>query len=182
MRFNVSQQVSGIPVRFESLGFGANVAPNTMTKMRDMINTAIRDFYVRRFAETIVEEAGPDDFSKAQAVYDFILRNTFYLKDPLDVELLKTPHLMLNLIESGANPGLDCDDLTILSLTLLKVVGIPVALRAVSTTSDREFSHIYGLFRDKQRGWVPIDLVVGFKGGQVGSEPPGITNIMDKEV
>ncbi len=182
MRLNVSSQVSGVPVRFEFLGFGANVAPNTMTKMKDMINAGVRDYYVRRWAEIIAEGSGPDDFSKAQTVYNFILGNTFYLKDPIGVELLKTPHLMLNMIESGSNFGLDCDDLTILSLTLLKIIGIPVALRAVSTTPDLEFGHIYGLFRDKQQGWIPIDLVVGFRGGRLGEEPPMITNIMDREV
>jgi len=146
--------------------------------MKRLINDAIRVFYVRRWAERIVQGL-EDDLSRMQAIYDFILYHTHYNRDPYHLELLKTPQVSLQLIEVGEYPSLDCDDLTILSLSLLKSIGFKVALRATSYKPDHIFSHIYGLVHSKQYGWIPFDLVRGIG---LDREHPGATKIMDVEV
>jgi len=165
------------PVRIEGVGFGDEVAPNTLQKMKDLINSSIRNYYVRRWAEKITEQAS-NDTERIHDIYHFLATRTRYLKDPPDLELIRTPPVSLELIEHGEIPALDCDDLTVLSLSLLKSIGFPVALRASSYLPDKVLVHVYGLVRVNSR-WVPFDLV---KRMGPGWEAPMATRIMDMEV
>ena len=178
MNWNISKQVNHL-VRVEFLGVGEEVTPNTMNKMKDIINSSIKDFYVRRWAEKIVENAGKDDYTKVDFIYNFLVSHVKYLKDPHHVELLKTPKVSLQLLEVGETPSLDCDCMAILSLSLIKSIGIPVALRATSYKPDGKFSHVYGLVFIKSQGWVPFDLVK-FQG--LGWEAPNMIRVLDMEV
>ncbi len=180
MSWKISQQIIGHPTRTEFLGYGDEITTNTMAKMKDIINKSIKDYYVRRWAEKIIERAGRNDFARVDAIYRFLYSTTNYVKDPLGLELLKTPQVALQLIEIGEVPGLDCDDLTILSLSLLKSIGYPVALRAVGfRRNDNKYTHIYGLVHIQRMGWIPFDLVHGIG---LGNEPPGILRAIDMEV
>lgn len=152
---------------------------NTMNLMKQIINASIRKYYVRRWAEKIVDFA-EDDYSRAEAIFDFVVSYCQYVQDPVGIEMLRTPIVSLQLIEVGDSPALDCDDATILIGSLLESIGIPFALRAVSFNND-EFSHVYGLCRVRNT-WTPIDFVVGKKGGEFGEEPTGIRKIKDMEV
>jgi len=107
MNWTISKQVNH-PVRVEFLGVGEEVTPNTMNKMKDIINSSIKDYYVRRWAEKIVENAGKDDYIKVDFIYNFLVSHVKYLKDPHHVELLKTPKVSLQLLEVGETPSLDC--------------------------------------------------------------------------
>jgi len=166
------------PVKIKGLGFGEAIAPSTMRSMQKIINASVRSFYVRRWAEKITEGADLDDFTRVKSVYDFLAERTRYLKDPRGLELLKTPVVSLQLLEIGETPALDCDDLTILSLSLLKSIGYPVALRVASYTPEKTFTHVYGLVKIKG-GWIPIDLVKKYG---LGWEAPGATRLYDMEV
>jgi len=167
------------PVRIESLGFGAIVTPNTMEKMRQIILASIRNYQVRLWAERLIEFA-PDDFSKSENIFNFIVNHCRYIQDPVGLEMLKTPIVSLQMIEVGGYPALDCDDATILIGSLVMSIGIPYALRAVAF--DDEYSHVYGLIYIKDRGWIAADFVIGKKGGYLGDEPEGKTKIKDMEV
>ncbi len=177
--------ISNHPVRIESLGFGSIVTPNTMEKMRQIINASIRNYYVRVWAEKLIEFA-PDDYSKVENIYNFIVNHCRFVKDPVPLEMLKTPTVSLQMIEAGGFPAIDCDCATILIGSLVESIGIPYAIRAValadSDVGPNEYSHVYGLFYIKDRGWTPIDFLVGKKGGYLGDEPTGITKIKDLEV
>ncbi len=168
MSWNISKQANQ-PVSIEFLGFGEEITPRTMNKMGSIINSSIRDYYVRRWAEKIIERTGEDDFSRASIIYDFLSNHTNYVKDPTGLELLKTPKVSLQLIEVGEIPGLDCDDLTILSLALLKSIGFRVGLRATGYRPDEKYTHVYGMVLIKPYGWVPFDLV---KNLGLGNEAP----------
>ena len=170
---------SNQPIRIEPLGFGAIVTPNTMEKMRQIILSSLREYYVRVWAEKIIEFAS-DDYSKVEKIYNFVVNNCRYVQDPVGLEFLKTPIVSLQAIESGIHPALDCDDATILIGSLIMSIGISYALRAIAF--DEEYSHVYGLFYTNEKGWTPIDFVVGKKGGFIGDEPEGVTMIKDLEV
>jgi hypothetical protein len=167
------------PTRIEPLGNGSIVTSNTLGKMKEIILASVRNYYVRLWAERIVGFA-QDDYEKSEVIFNFIVNNCRYLNDPVGIELLKTPIISLQLIEIGGSPAIDCDDAAILIGSLVMSIGIPYALRAVSFNDD--FSHVYGLVQTKEKGWVPVDFVVGKKGGRIGEEPPGITKIKDEVV
>ncbi len=176
--YNISSQVN-YPVSFGSLGVGEEVTTNTMQKMAAIINWGVHQYYVRRWAERIVQDSEGDDFSRVNAIYEFLARATRYVKDPVNLELLKGPEVALKLIEVGEVPMLDCDCLTILSGSLIKSIGIPFALRATGYKNDGILTHVYGLAKLSDEGWVPFDLVkiMGF-----GWEASGIIRLTDVEV
>lgn len=166
-------------VQFEEVGFGSIVTPNTMAIMRRIIIDSTRDYSIRQWAEKITGYAG-DDYEMAEAIFNFVVSNCRYVPDPVGMELLRVPQIPLQIISVGDQPALDCDDATILIGALTMAVGIPYALRAVSF--NEQFSHVYGLVNIKERGWIPVDFVVGKHGGEFGEEPKNILAIKDMEI
>lgn len=166
------------PVSFSFLGVGEEVSVNTLYKMKRIINYATRNYYVRRWAEEITSGLPNNDLQVAQTIYNYLSTHTQYRKDPANIELVRSPEVSLKMIELGNAPSLDCDDLTVLSLSLVKSVGIDVGLRAVSYSPDKILSHVYGMVLIGSQ-WMPFDLVrlPGF-----GNEHPGVTQVKDMEV
>lgn len=159
----ISEQIANTPVRKEFLGFGDDAIARTLNIMKTIINESSQNYYVRRWAEKMV--AGTDNcpYEKMNAIFDFLANNTQYIKDTHNFELLKTPIVSLQLLEIDETPQLDCDCYVILSLSLLKSIGIPVAIKAIATKSDKRFDHVYGLALAKQ-GWIALDLVRSDRG------------------
>lgn len=156
---NISEQVKFYnPVRKEFLGYGEEAIHNTLRIMRSIIIGSSQNPYVRRWAEKIVETAREDDIDKIRKLFDYLSVKTNFLKDPYGFELIKTPTVSLSLLEIGERPQLDCDDYTVLSLSLLKSIGFQTAMRATSYREDGKFQHVYGLVFIKNYGWLPLDL------------------------
>lgn len=180
MDFGISSQ-SQYKISFESLGFGEKIVTiNTMNRMAQMINMGMRSFYVRRWAEKIILGT-TTDYDKAEAVYNFVLNHSVYVKDPTDLEMLKGAEVSLQLIQVGDYASIDCDCASILIGALIKSIGLRYALRAVAFNNESEFTHVYGMVYAED-GWTPMDFVVGWKGGKMGEEPGAITSIKDMEV
>ncbi|MCL6542088.1 MAG: transglutaminase-like domain-containing protein [Roseiflexus sp.] len=152
-------QVISHPVKVLDLGSGNKVTYSTLILMKDLINKSVRNYYVRRWAEKIIERSGDTDFLRAKAVYDFLNFRVKYVKDPEGLELIKSPIVSLQLLDAGEIPSLDCDDMVVLALSLLKSIGFRVGMRAVSYTPEKVYTHVYGLVYVKPDGWYPFDLV-----------------------
>jgi hypothetical protein len=150
-----------------------------MEKMKQLILLSLRNYSVRLWAEKIVDFS-PDDYSKVESIFSFVVEHSRYVQDPVGLELLKSPEVSLQVIEVGGYPALDCDDATILIGSLIMSVGIRYALRAVSFNG--EFTHVYGLAFVREQGWLPLDFVVAKRGGEIGGEPQGVVKIKDMEV
>ena len=175
----VSQQVVGHPVRKMFLGYGDDAIRRTLELMSTIIKASSINYYVRRWAEKILQEtSAKDDISRIGTITNYIRAHSRYVKDPQGTEFLKTPLVTLQLWEVGDYPLLDCDDYSILSLSLLKSIGFPVALRATSYRSDGKFRHVYGLVKVKDQ-WLPLDLCRDYG---IGWEAEGTTRHMDYEV
>ncbi|HDK42442.1 MAG TPA: transglutaminase domain-containing protein [Candidatus Pacearchaeota archaeon] len=161
---SISDQVNRHPTKKVFIGYGDTAIFNTLNIMKDIIKKSASNYYVRRWAEKLTENY-KNKIDKVKSIFDFIGRNTSYLSDPHKLELLKTPLVSLKELENGERPQLDCDDFTILSLSLLKSIGFPVAIKAISTNNKKRFTHVYGLvFVNKK--WIPVDLTrpdYGFK-------------------
>lgn len=173
---NVSQQTVGHPVKKLFLGYGDDAIKRTLDLMANIIRASSQNYYVRRWAEKMVQGIdSSDSLGKVEAIFNYIKGNTSYLRDPQGTEFLKTPLVSLQLLEVGDRPLLDCDCLSILSLSLLKSIGFPVALRASSYKSNGKFTHVYGMVKVGEN-WLSLDLVKDFGPGW---EAPGVTKTMD---
>lgn len=169
------------PTTVESLGRGKLIVPQrTGQRMRDIIRASGANPLVRRWAERIVASVPDRDHdAELQAIYAWVQNHTRYTPDPLGTEFIQTPPIILQQIEAGMTPSLDCDDMTVLSLSLLRSIGYPTALRITGYRPDHRFSHVYGLARHPKTGvWTPVDCVRKDE-PFVGWEAPGRRRQMD---
>src|SRR5271155_3020216 len=138
----------------------------TIDQMRSLVNEALTDPSILRQAKNIVRSVPAfDDYSEAQALYNWVRANIRFTKDPVDKETLYPPSEMLQ-IRSG-----DCDDISMLLGTLLMAVGYPARLMTVAANGD-EFSHVYveGQINGQ---WIPMDPARS--DSQFGVAPPSYT-------
>jgi len=179
----ITAQTFGVPTERRDIGRGETAMLRTLSIMRELITKASQDYYVRRWAEKITEGAGRRDLQKLMAIYSFLSTSMDYCKDMDGIEMLTAPKLVLQLIERGEVPQLDCDCMTMLVLALTKSVGLQGAIRAVAIPPSTEYSHVYALVRVIDDGnimWIPADLTrpdLGF-----GWEHPGATKVKTVKV
>lgn len=177
---SIYNQVAGTPYKREYLGTGDQAIHSTVNKVSDIIKQSYVNPYVRRFAEKIIENVPVNDkLEEVRAIHRFVSQKVRYTKDPYGMEYLQTPPTLLKMIEQGEKPAGDCDDMTMLSLSLLRSVGFPVAVKVTSYSSDGRFAHIYGLAFVNGR-WLPVECVRGDY--PLGWEAPNPTRTIESEV
>lgn len=183
----ISQDLANVPVVRQFNGLGEAAIHNTATKMRDIINESGKNPYIRRWAERILSQANIpayDWIGEAKAIHNWVRDNVRYTHDPRGIEYLQTPPTMLKLIEQNERPMGDCDDMTMLVLSLLKSIGYEVGLKIAAYRKDGRFQHVYGMVRvpvgrptpeglTTKDIWIPSDTIKPEK--QLGWEAPGIT-------
>lgn len=111
---------------------------------------------------------------EAKVIGEFIQQKVRYVKDPYGIEQLHDPVMMIEHITRGTATG-DCDDMTLLTATLLMSIGIVPKFRCVRyQTKTGHFNHIYLVvyegrgFGKKQR--LAIDCII--KDKPIGYEVP----------
>jgi hypothetical protein len=148
------------------LAGGDSGVAQTIDQMRSLVNEAITDPSILRTAKDIIRSVPAfDDYSEAQALYNWVRQNIRFTKDPVDKETLYPPSEMLQ-IRSG-----DCDDISMLLGTLLMAIGYPARLMTVAANGD-DFSHVYveGQINGQ---WIPMDPARS--DSQFGVAPPSYT-------
>ncbi len=170
------------PITKHFLGFGPIAAPsNTVDKMVEIIRVSAANPYIRKWAEKIIERV-PDrnDFMELDAIYRFLQTYTRYTKDMLDFEYIQTPVYVIQQMEIGDIPSLDCDDYTVLSLSLLRSIGYDTSIKVTGyNPSDKRFTHVYGVVWLGERG-VVFDAI--HKNKPLGWEPPNAAWVMERDV
>lgn len=167
------------PVTRSFIGFGFDAIENTVFKMRDIIRQSAKNPRVMTLARQIVYNIPEkNDAAEVNAIYDWVRDHTRYTRDVQGVETLQSPLVALDKIEQGYLFMGDCDDLTMLTLSLLKSVGYMVKIRIAAYKSGN-FSHVYGLVRIGKE-WIPIEPIN--KNVSLGWQAPGATKILDYEV
>lgn len=178
-------QMAAIPYQEEYIGSGDTAIYNTVGKMKSIVQESARNPYVREWAKKIVSDVQVNDRrGEAEAIFKFVQNNVRYTKDPMGFEYVQTPPVLLEDIRlyregKGERPIGDCDDMTVLSLSLLKSIGFPVAIKVVSFMPHKRFGHVYGLVKVNEE-WVPFDTVRPDK--YMGWEASGKTRVMETTV
>lgn len=176
---SIADHVAATPVKRINIGYGEQAIMNTLDLIKGIIIESSKNYYVRRWAEKILEGPPRQDRDRVEKIAAFINKRSTYTKDPSLIEQLKSPLVSLQMFEVGERAMLDCDDYAILAGSLLMSVGIPVALRCTGYKASKTLSHVYLLVRVGDK-WVPLDLTR--PEFPVGWEPPAPTRIVDKEV
>ena len=178
-------QMAAIPQSEEYIGTGDTAIYRTVDRMKNIIDNSARNPYVREWAKKIVARVEVNNKkAEASAVFNFVRDNVRYTKDPYGFEYITTPPTLLEDIRlsqegRGDRPVGDCDDMCVLSLSLLKAIGFQTAIKVVSFVPSKKFGHVYGLVKIGY-DWIPVDCVRPDK--NLGWESQGHTRVMETTV
>ena len=164
-----------VPVKYIPISSGDEGIYQTVGIMKSLIDGSIGNQLIRRTAESIVnsENIEPaDDYGEVEAIYKFVKDRVRFTRDPQGLEYVQTPqHLLEKIHENGIANG-DCDDKTVLGLSLLRNIGHKVGIKITSYRPDGKYTHVYGIVKVDGR-WVPFDTTRPDR--YLGWEAPGIT-------
>ncbi len=167
-------------LREHEIGHGDAAIQRTVQKMAHIINMSSRNPLVREWARTVLANVMVNQkYDEAEAIHNFVRDNVRYTRDPYGWEYIQTPPIVLQGIRDfqqgkAARPIGDCDDMTVLSLSLMKSVGFPVVIKTVGYNG--KFSHVYGMVYVGGR-WIVTDTVRPDK--WFGWESANITRVME---
>lgn len=151
------------------LANGVGGVHQTLAMMRQLVNQCKTNIQIRQAAtNTIFLTPEKDEYSEAEAIFNFVRDNIRYVRDVNDVETLSTPMMTLE-----GRLG-DCDDQTVLLASMLESVGYPTRFVVEGYTTPGEYDHVYmqalvyGQFismdptEQNYMGWSPPDPVSQF--------------------
>lgn len=167
---NVATQ-PGFTLQSEPLLDGDAGTAQTIRRIRGLVDDGIKDPFVNKTAGTILRAARVrpyDELGELRAIFEWVLRNIRFTKDPDGKETLRPT---ATILQWGFG---DCDDINATLLpALLGTIGFPREnMRLVTIASHpgapRSFSHVYleVLYGGQ---WIPLDAAR--KNTRFGVEP-----------
>lgn len=185
MRFTPSMQVIHQQMgeyKETDIGRGDEAIEQTVHKMARIIDSSAKNPLVREWARCILDGVFVNrKMDEAIAIHNFVRDNVRYTRDPSAWEYIQTPPIILAGIKEfidrkAPKPIGDCDDMTVLTLSLMKSIGFPVMVKTVGY--GPRFSHVYGMVFINGK-WVVSDTVRPDK--YIGWEAPGAVRIMETQ-
>jgi hypothetical protein len=141
-------------------------APQTVGVIREAALESQQHFPVRKLTEDICRDLRAKDYtSEALAIYHYVCKQTRYMRDPRTVELVRAPYVVVDDLQAGRRPQLDCDDMSALIAALLLSSGcqtqiVTVAFKNMFYQGQRQFSHVFAQGREPRTGqWITLDPV-----------------------
>ncbi len=156
--------------------FGGDLgAWQTLHRMRSLINAALVDPLVVGAAKDVAMTCPPaDEECIARALREWLAGRFQFVRDPLGVELLHTPRLMVQTIATRGVFAGDCDDAAILGAALGKAVGLRARLRAIGFRRGGPLVHVIADVRTP-RGWADLDVT---RPAQFAGRLPSIARVV----
>jgi len=143
----------------------------TLAVMAQLVNQSLLDPYVREFTKEAVKFANPRDNLELAQTIDGYLRDHFeFFRDPSGIELIHTPHYMVQEIEKHGNFTAningyfraDCDDFSILAASMAKASGMPAVFVVYAfPQTDNEYAHVFTMSKVNDQ-WYPYDRNVQY--------------------
>jgi transglutaminase-like putative cysteine protease len=120
------------------LANGYSGVEQTLRIMRRLVNQCKTNTQIRQAATNVIFlTPEKDEYSEAEALFNFVRDRIRYVKDVNDIETLSTPMMTL---EGGLG---DCDDQTVLLASMLESVGYPTRFVIEGYTTPCEYEHVY---------------------------------------
>jgi len=123
---------------------------NTIERMSAVSRMSAPDPYFKKF---IQKHKITKDAKGLDRLYNALHDYLSFEADPVETQIIRTPQR--TLLDKKGN----CVDFSVLTSAFLKNLGIPHAMRMVSYSPEKNFSHIYVVIEDREK--VPFDLVLG---------------------
>ena len=159
-------------IRQTEVAPGAIGARQSLKIMRQIVQTYRTNPLIVAYARQIVNLAGiraRDYAAQAQAVYNWIVQNIAFVRDPVGTDLYMTPDVILH---TGAG---DCDDLAILFATFMESLGHPAGFLAIREPGSPTYNHVIAITRIGSR-WICADCSMPSAG--LGYCPPATSTMV----
>ena len=164
------------PTSVKQIGTGDRAIAATLRLMRKMILDGSKNWEIRWTAVQIVKDLpARSDQAEVNAIFQWIQQSLRFTRDPIAVEMLHTPDVLLKLIRQDTQTAADCDDYVILGGSLLAVLGYPTRFKIISLNTQRKLQHVYLEVRVHGK-WIPFDPIRRDK--PLGWEVGGATRIV----
>jgi hypothetical protein len=137
-------------------------AIQTLTEMRRLTIEAIQSQKPRQIAlEQMHYSYAANTRALVQALFNWLLVRVTIIDEY--EELLISPLIMISEIEKNGRTGGDCDDVAMLSASLLGSVGAAVRFRAVQELDDGSFAHVFTEYKfPRDKDFSIFDLTIGY--------------------
>lgn len=145
-------------IAFRAIAGGDLGASQTLAAMRDTARAALKDPRVLEAAGTIVRAAPARDYAgQVRLLRAWVASHTKFLRDPVGLELLRTPRYMLDEIARVGVAQGDCDDIALFAAALGLAVGLPARFVALGFRgATGPFTHVITELRAGDR-WLELD-------------------------
>jgi hypothetical protein len=131
----------------KKVGNGINGNIDTIEAMKKLAREFSRHDLVKRLATNIIHYNNIPShhyLDEARAIGEFVKKHIRYVKDPVGTESLQAPDMMIRMMKDVGYSMGDCDDMALLTASLLMSVGIKSKFRAVRYREGTQgFNHIY---------------------------------------
>jgi transglutaminase-like putative cysteine protease len=131
--------------------------------MRRLALAAQTEWPLRQLVERICRGLRSKDYlSELAALHYFVCQRVRYQRDPLTVELVKTP---MATLQTGVG---DCDDIATLLAAMGLLCGSQARFVTVAFRRKFPFTHVFSEGLDpKSKRWVTLDPVAGQHAAQM---------------
>jgi transglutaminase-like putative cysteine protease len=134
-----------------------------LLKMKEMVlksDLDDTDRIVKRYAKSIIAKVPiTDELAQINAILQWVRENIRYTPDIYQVEEITSPHILLSMFEKG-NMGFssDCDDMALLTASLLRSIGFKTRLEAVAIKHKDRYDHArVSVFSNTYKKWLPLE-------------------------
>lgn len=136
----------------------AQPTAHTLAVMAGMVRNRRADEKIRSTAHAVVSGCAPtDDVCRMRRLLGYVKSSVEFERDPVDVEGLTDPALLLERIAQHGTARGDCDDAAILLSALLESIGVRTRFIALSIRRDGRFHHVAVEGQQKGGGWYLLD-------------------------
>lgn len=144
--------ITKIPKQFGIAGIW-----QTMYIMRDIVYQSVKDREIKDTAVEIIKDIEPlNSLEQVKAIFNWIRKKVRYVKDYYSIEEIQYPRIMLKNIKVKGYAYGDCDDMALLSASMLYSIGMKTRF-VVIATKPKHYNHIRTevMIKDK---WIPLEL------------------------
>lgn len=145
-------------------------AEQTIGVMANSILEDANHFETRELAEMVCQDVDSKDYtSELLALYNCLLANTRYMRDPRRVELVRAPWVISRMILDGHRPSIDCDDASNWMCAAGMAVGNPMELVTVAFADGmiydgrQQYSHVFSRAPQRSGRAIVLDPVAAEK-------------------
>jgi transglutaminase-like putative cysteine protease len=136
-------------VNVQRIAGGDLGALQTISRMRQLVNSSLTDPAVIQTARSVVALCPPRDINcRAQSIREWLSDHFQFENDPRGVELITTPRYLLDRIAARYYAQGDCDDAAILGAALGKAVGLRARFVILGFHRPAApYSHVFTILR-----------------------------------